>query len=221
MSETTSQSAPEPKQAHTLSQAAAALGMSEKTLRKRIHAGEVEGEKVSLEGGGVAWTVYLHSSAPEVVPEAERNFTATRAGSSKHRNGSAPEGESTAPEPKTTVPEAERQNAPEVTVTRAGSAPEGDFIAHLQSENTFLRGLIEQRDRDAAELRAVMREMSKAMPKALAARDDTSTHVAARNEPQAAELGRTTETTQGREKAPESGTAREARPLWKLILGMR
>jgi len=106
----------------TVSQAAAALGISEKTLRKRIHAGEVKGEKAALEGGGMAWRVYLEGDRAGSVPEAERNFTVPRAGSApevfhsqKERNGSET----------VNAPEV----APEVTGTRAGSVPEATATA--------------------------------------------------------------------------------------------
>ncbi len=54
----------------------------------------------------------------------------------------------------------------------ADNSPRGadtSFAAHLLEENRFLRGLIEQRDRDAAELRASLREALKLGPKQLAA----------------------------------------------------
>lgn len=43
----------------------------------------------------------------------------------------------------------------------------GEVLALLKSENSFLRGMLEARDRDAAELRAALREALKATPKAL------------------------------------------------------
>jgi hypothetical protein len=46
-----------------------------------------------------------------------------------------------------------------------------DAVADLRDEVMFLRGLIEQRDRDAAELRASLREALRAMPKQLGAGD--------------------------------------------------
>jgi hypothetical protein len=41
----------------TLSQASVVAGMSERTLRRRIEAGEVRAAKIPLPGGGVAWRV--------------------------------------------------------------------------------------------------------------------------------------------------------------------
>jgi hypothetical protein len=42
-----------------------------------------------------------------------------------------------------------------------------DLTTHLAEENRFLRGVIEQLQRDGAETRAALREALKAMPKAL------------------------------------------------------
>jgi hypothetical protein len=50
-----------------------------------------------------------------------------------------------------------------------------------REEILFLRGLVEQRDRDAAELRAALREALKAMPKAITAGDGVSTQAPARD----------------------------------------
>ena len=41
----------------TVTEAAARLGVSEKTLRKRIKSGQIEAQKVTLPAGGVAWRV--------------------------------------------------------------------------------------------------------------------------------------------------------------------
>ena len=203
----------ESRPALTLSQAAAMLGISEKTARKRIAAGEIEGEKIALDGGGVAWRVYLDGAS---VPEAERNFTVPRAGS----------------EPEHTHSQNERNRSgmvsavvsePEVTGTRAGSVMVNasevlqaestvEFLAHLKSENAFLRAALEARDRDAAELRAALRSALNAMPKQLEAGSTVEfdrTQGATIKPPEAATNGQ------------QSQARREPRPLWKLLLGIR
>ena len=173
----------------SLLEAARVMGVSEKTLRRKIHAGEVEGEKVALDGGGLAWRVYLSATdtqtatVPVIVPEGSE----TRAGHSIDRAGSATDTKVTVPVIETTVPEpnvtetvAQRTNATEVTETRAGSVPEPQMTVpevvpdisraeEMREEIKFLRGVIEAQNRDAAELRAALRTALAAMPKALPA----------------------------------------------------
>ena len=98
----------------TVSQAAARLGISERTLRKRIKAGEVEAEKRAIDGGGVAWHVQLLPDRAGSEPEAERK----------------------------NEPEARRKSFESESASerkRAGSATEAGLLAHLQSEVLFLR----------------------------------------------------------------------------------
>ncbi len=78
---------------------------------------------------------------------------------------------------------------------RTPDAQNGEVVALLKSENAFLRGLVEQRDRDAAELRAALREALKAMPKAITAGNG--------NEPISA--------TQARESTPDDQTGAGAK----------
>jgi hypothetical protein len=57
-------------------------------------------------------------------------------------------------------------------------SPSPDFaallVAQLQTENAFLRGVVEQLQRDGAETRAALREALKAAPKGLPAPSETS-----------------------------------------------
>jgi hypothetical protein len=153
----------------SLLDAARVLGVSEKTLRRRIKAGEVEAEKVALDSGGLEWRVYL-DSVPEVAPDSVPVTVASvpevvpvineRAGSETDNA--------------TDVPEAQRPTVPDSSETRAGTVPEvlpdtlqSTFTAHLLEENRFLRLALEARDRDAAELRAALREALKLSNRAL------------------------------------------------------
>jgi hypothetical protein len=207
----------------TLSQAAAHFGISEKTLRKRIHAGVVRAEKLPLNGGGVGWMVFLDGragSGMETVPEV-----------GTEQNGSVPELLEAVPEVISTVTEAQRNIAPEVTATRAGSVPEVEArVLAAENEVRVLsealqradqateraernadqwRNQVEAANRDAAELRIALREALRAMPKQLNAAD--------------VELRNATPQTPIAETSPASQPTarREPRPLWKLILGLR
>lgn len=141
----------------TVSQAAARLGISERTLRKRIKAGEVEAEKRPLGGGGVAWHVHILPERAGSEPEARRKSFESENASERKRAGSGTE------------------NAPEVSEPRAGSEPEADLVAQLKEENAFLRSQIdawrlqaEAANRTASETSAALRKALDAMPKALA-----------------------------------------------------
>lgn len=148
----------------TVSQAAARLGISERTLRKRIKAGEVEAEKRAIDGGGVAWHVQLSQgragSEPEAErknePEARRKSFESESASERKRAGSGTE------------------TAPEVSDTRAGSEPEAALLDYLRTENEYLKSQIdawrlqaEAANRTAAETSAALRKALEAMPKAL------------------------------------------------------
>jgi excisionase family DNA binding protein len=158
----------------SLSQAAARLGVSEKTLRRRIHAGEIEGEKTAMEGGGLAWRVRLDGGARDKcsqstlnVPEAVPEPSGARAGivpelihSQTARDGSAMDKRAG------TVPEVVPELSDSVPEPKTDSG-QSTLTAHLLEENKFLRGALEARDRDAAELRAALREALKLSNRAL------------------------------------------------------
>ncbi len=237
---TRDEAAPDNGETLTLSQAAARLGISEKTLRKRIHAGEFAGEKVPLDGGGVGWAVHLARDIAERdgnAPEAERNFTVPRAGSGTepiHSQNTKNQGAERKRAGSGTV------NAPEVTVTRAGSVPEvatesesarvlaeseaaflRDALEVARANETFLRGLIEQRDRDAAELRAALRKALEAMPKALPSREYSQTPESAQDANVAPKGNAAPKVSGTAGNTAQRAPRREMRPLWKVILGIR
>jgi hypothetical protein len=134
----------------TVSQYAALIGVSEKTARKRISRGDVKAEHVALPSGGWAWHVY-----PERLEAVGNRLEAQN------------ESES--------VPTNERLESvtvavgsvPTVKVPTVPTDAMAERLAQSREEILFLRGLVEQRDRDAAELRASLRKALEAMPKAL------------------------------------------------------
>ncbi len=148
----------------TVSQAAAARGISERTLRKRIKAGEIDAEKRAQAGGGLAWCVAPMGTEPET--ERKRDGSGT-----ENRTGSEPEAErkpikhETPPERKRTG--SEMESGPEVSDPRTGSGTESKRIAEMRGEIQFLRGVVEAQNRDAAEMRATMRALVAAQTLAL------------------------------------------------------
>ncbi len=124
----------------TVSQAAARLGVSERTVQRRCKSGKLAAK---LESGeeGAAWMVD-GSKLPTGAATDDRLTT----------------GENT----QNTI-----ESAQSVVSVPTGAA--SGLLEHLRIENTFLRGLVEQRDRDAAELRAALREALKMSNRALPA----------------------------------------------------
>ncbi len=192
----------------TINQAAARLGISERTLRRRIKAGAVKARKVACEGGGTQLLIEV-DSVPAKVTRVPDNFESETAN---------------VPDTLPTVPD-----------TRAGqsdSVPDtanGEVLALLKSENAFLRGLVEQRDRDAAELRAALREALKAMPKALPDGAKPEQVGAEKREPieasQAASTTNASETAADAKQSPQRGAQAKKLAAWQRvaarILGIR
>jgi hypothetical protein len=146
------------------SQAAAALGVSERTVQRRATNGKIEARKVT-DDDGERWEVLVGvppgaAIVPPTVPtgaatSSEREI-APEAPERDNSGGTVPPGAAIVPPPET---------RPEM---------EAEMRAQLEREREqvmFLRGLVEQRDRDAAELRASLREALRAMPKQLGAGD--------------------------------------------------
>jgi len=116
-----------------------------------------------------------------------------------------------------------RRDASDVPATPTAKDAAPDFAARyveqLESENGFLRRALEQRDRDAAELRAALREALKVQPRQLEAPETASERA------QIAATPKHTPDAQTPAKSPENATGatpkKEPRPLWKIALGIR
>lgn len=180
----------------SVTEAAAMFGVSEKTIRRRIKAGELFASKQPLDGGGISWRVLLHSamdtdvdSVSDIAMDTRRNRTGQRSG----QGGGQTHAQTTSATDKAMdVPD----NSVDSSVARDGtgtdramdngvdgSAPsfipftddkklsdrDADEIARQREEIIFLRGLVEQHQRSEAELRASLREALRAMPKQLTA----------------------------------------------------
>jgi hypothetical protein len=220
---------------YSASQAAALLGISEKTLLRRIKAGTVQAEKVALDTGGLAWRVTLDTGGKDNAIDNAPEPTGARAGTPfEHKPAE--------------VEERKGQRAgtvPELLEERAGTAmdnatdnPSGEVLALLKSENAFLRGMVEQHQRSEAELRASLRAALAAMPKALpegekleqaGAGTETSTPVVPEKEPiEAAQGAQSTpadQTVQVTKQSPQRGVQRRKLTAWQRmaarVLGIR
>jgi hypothetical protein len=95
----------------------------------------------------------------------------------------------------------------------------------LLEENRFLRTLIEQRDRDAAELRAALRKALDSVPKALPESTSSTRDESGENAPQLAQMPQTGKQSPETKKDTQSGLRgeglRDLRAIFKKILGVR
>jgi excisionase family DNA binding protein len=226
----------------TVAQASGLSNLSEKTIRKRIKSGEIEAMRVPLERGGSSFRIpkraltgFIPKSETEVDPESKRKEVESETepitfpiGSEtdiSHAQKSETEealGIETELEPikapassgtKTEAPPPETEGAKMPSVSNEWAQRETDY----REEIRFLRGLVEQRDRDAAELRAALRKALEAMPKQLgqgAPSQDLEPHV----EPEKAPVEVVPKELL---KVTPVVTKSEPRPLWKVVLGLR
>jgi hypothetical protein len=136
------------------SQAAAALNVTPKTIRRRIERGELEARKVARDGGGIVWqvcigdeTLVVTDTGTDTGTDTEHPSKGTR---NAHRKGQAERVTDTG-----TPIEVDTEK--DMGVERKGHGKDTDLTTHLLEEVRFLRAALEQRDRDAAELRAALR----------------------------------------------------------------
>jgi excisionase family DNA binding protein len=152
----------------TTEQAAAALGVSIKTVRRHAKAGTINARKVAGDSGGFVWEIAADATghptaqidSPSDRPDTQATAQAT--GQSANLSTKPTAQADTRPDKIATDRTPDRTNEVDTASTL-----EANFTAHLIDENRFLRAALEARDRDAAELRAALRTALAAMPKAL------------------------------------------------------
>lgn len=128
--------------------AAAALGVSEKTVWRRAKAGQLAARKVSGTRGGLVWEIALDSTGqPSGQTDKQDAQPTTRT-----------DNQNTQPD-KTERPTGHRDGQSEDFATR--------YVARLESENDFLRRALESAQQSEAITKAALREALKAMPKAI------------------------------------------------------
>ena len=156
----------------TVAEAAAALDVSEKTIWRRAKAGKIGARKVAGTNGGFVWEIAADATGhPTDRPTGHPDSRPT--GHPTDR----PTGQVLAAEP---IQERERpDNQTEATdrptdqttdrpdKTAAFDGITARYVTRLEGENDFLRAALEARDRDAAELRAALREALKMSHRAL------------------------------------------------------
>lgn len=178
--------------------AAARLGISTKTLRKRMARGEVAVRRVVLARGGAAYEVEmkvgLERSKPMFQTDASKFQTAFQTEGQTARNGSRFGSRNGTPSSVNRGGlEVEMETGLELSIPTSKPMPESSkpalevegevarLRADLERERegaAFLRGLVENHARAEAELRAALREALRAMPKALPAPSPVETPTA-------------------------------------------
>jgi hypothetical protein len=125
--------------------AAAALGVSERTILRRAAAGKLESRKETT-ARGVMVVVALDTANVPTGADIVRTGADTQATLETPSNG---------------------VEVPTGADRGADRGADTDLTTHLLDENRFLRGVIEQLQRDGAEVRAALRDALKVMPKAI------------------------------------------------------
>ena len=186
--------------------AAAALGISSKTVWRRARAGELTARKVAGERGGKVWEIALNPSG-----QTDRPTGQARPDTERPNDAQTPEIEREASGQTERPPSGQAAKASGQSVSdEAGAAAQ--FTAHLVEENRFLRATVEQLQRDGAEVRAALREALRAMPKAL----PPATPTDAPESPHRAPMGKDTrQAANGSGKGTERG---ESAPVdWNSV----
>jgi hypothetical protein len=83
------------------------------------------------------------------------------------------------------------------------------------------RAQCEAANRDAAEMRAALRKALEAMPKQIEAREYSQADNGAQNAQEAPKSSAAAIVSGAQKNTAQSAPRREARPLWKVILGIR
>lgn len=190
----------------TTSQAAAQLKVSEKTIQRRAAVGKLPSRKEKRETGIVLLVQIENVISDDRVTTGDDTVSRDRVAVTTPTMRLVTTGDDT-----------EKSSDDRVT-TPNGVMPEIELLRDQRQQDReeikFLRGLVEQRDRDAAELRAALRKALEAAPRQLMSGNSTeATEAPATSASDVLPIAPIKKT----HKAPE----REPRPLWKLILGVR
>ena len=189
---------PDSSQWRTVAEVAALLGVSERAVQKRCTAGTLSAHRIETPKGAV-WEIdagNITASQNRAVRRAEPNAKSS---------------------PNRTVRNAE-------PVTQPDDAPDfaTRYVEHLESENDFLRRALEQRDRDAAELRAALREALKVQTRQLTTATEVPETALNRVPTPSPYTDTQKPLTPAESQQTKTGAAsREPRPLWRVILGIR
>ncbi len=216
------------------SDAAARLGISERAIQRRCKSGKLRARLVPT-ATGQAWEI--HTAALDVLQKSgDSNDTPDSDTNDGNDTPDRPNDDDTTattiPTTPTTVttPSADSDDSHEaakdeqevrVSVAETETRMLREALENERENVAFLRTLIEQRDRDAAELRAALRKALEAMPKQLGgAPSQQDIPESEANTPQNPKSEAVKQVSTSANPA-QRAQRREARPLWKVVLGIR
>jgi hypothetical protein len=214
----------------SVTEAAARVGVSEKTLRKRISAGTVEAEKVALDGGGWKWQVLaqrleavgtvgsqndadLNSQRLEVPAGSNRSAdvptvpTAALPTASKRSHGD---------ENDLRVLAAETENA----MLREALEREREAVQRERENADQWRAQVEAANRQAAEATASVRELTRALNsfKALPGGEYSQDGRSAQNDEEARKGGAAGKEVDEPKIAQQRAPARQKLNAWQRVI---
>jgi excisionase family DNA binding protein len=194
----------------TVAEAAARLGISPRAVQKRCASGSITARRI-----GGQWQVLALNAMRTGEPQNEHQDANRTDGvrTDSHSKRTEPANERTIGR----EPNRELANQNELQNEPAAAA----LLAQSREEVLFLRGLIEQRDRDAAELRAALRKALDAMPKAIEAPQMPHPEKEAENELQRDAEAPRRSTQRNAISATNAGESRrKVRPWQRAIMRM-
>lgn len=193
----------------TTSQAAAALGVAPKTIRRRIERGELEARKMPRDGGGVSWRVQIGDERDSSEDISRDSSTPTKGTTQHPRNAHAER-------VKDSSTPSERDSSEDMGAERKGQLnaheEDSDRVSDLRDEVKFLRGVIEQLQRDGAEVRAALRE-------ALKHRAPQLTQGNAPEPQETPQTGAATKDGHADQRGPQQPAERKGATDWNSIYG--
>ena len=212
----------------TVSQAAAALGKSERTTRRMCESGTLAATVQANESGGRAWFIDRAS--------VERAATGQHDRADVRPNDAATEEMAARPcfkREKSVRPQNDAAIVDRADIVRPQVAA-NDAAMLLREKDARIDDLreviesqklqIEAANRQAAEATAALREYLKLQAKALPVANQLEqfgTEKSAQNAAQATKNDATSKDLSSTRNVPQNATKREMRPLWKVILGVR
>lgn len=214
------------EQWRTVQEIAELEGLSERAIQKRCQRGHYTARRIEGDKGDV-WEIAAASNGAPIGrsanAESSANGSANRSPNNDEptANRSPNEGELDAEpfaEP-TANDAAPLDHAPphEVEMLRAQLESARAETERERELSAFLKLQIEEGNRNAGELRAALREALRAMPKQLGLGTPGILEVTPQNATERSQSGAVLQTL----PVPKSASAREPRPLWKVMLGMR
>jgi len=221
----------------SISEAAAALGVSERTVRRRCERGEIAAQMETGESGGRVWRVDRAAISERAAKSSDRADSVRTDRRADVRPSVRPHSESeSGVRPKRAAKSSGRAAKRADSDARVLAAETEARVLReaLQRERENAdqwRAQVEAANRQAAESAAALREYLKLSAKQLEGREysqvesaklaEVGAQKSAENALEAQKTGAAVKATGVQKNTAQSAARREARPLWKVVLGLR